>query len=76
MPPESSITIVIVFVMKVTMAMAVNYIARGIFYNGKARFKNANNELKPNIYSYSETSCGQSSNLYLNVIHIFNTNVY
>jgi hypothetical protein len=29
--------------MQVTMAKAVNYIARGIFYNGKARFKNANN---------------------------------
>jgi hypothetical protein len=25
-----------------------------------------------NIYSYLETSCGQSYNLYLNVVHFFN----
>jgi len=28
-----------------------------------------------NIYSYLETSGGQSSNLYLNVVHFFNTSV-
>jgi hypothetical protein len=28
-----------------------------------------------NIYSYLETSSGQSSNLYLNVVHCFNTSV-
>ncbi len=37
--------------------------------------KNANNGLNTNIYSYLETSGGQSSNLYLNVVHLFNTNV-
>ncbi len=28
-----------------------------------------------NIYSYLETSGGQSSNLFLNVVHFFNTRV-
>jgi hypothetical protein len=37
--------------------------------------KNANNCLNTNIYSYLETSGGQSSNLYLNVVHFFNTSV-
>ncbi len=31
--------------------------------------RNVNNYLNTNIYSYSETSGGQSSNLYLNVVH-------
>jgi hypothetical protein len=31
--------------------------------------KNVNNCLNTNIYSYLETSVGQSSNLYLNVVH-------
>jgi hypothetical protein len=35
--------------------------------------KNVNNCLNTNIYSYLETSGGQSSNLYLNVVHFFNT---
>ncbi len=35
--------------------------------------KIVNNYLNTNIYSYSETSGGQSSNLYLNVVHFFNT---
>ncbi len=37
--------------------------------------KNVNNSLNANIYSYLETSGSQSSNLYLNVIYFFNTNV-
>ncbi len=32
-------------------------------------FKNANNYLNTNIYSYLKTSGGQSSNLYLNAVH-------
>ncbi len=36
-------------------------------------FKNVNKCLHTNIYSYLETSGGQSSNLYLNVVHFFNT---
>ncbi len=37
--------------------------------------KSVNNCLNANIYSYLETSGGQSSNLYLNVVHFFNTTV-
>jgi hypothetical protein len=37
--------------------------------------KNVNNSLNTNIYSFLETSGGQSSNLYLNVVHFFNTSV-
>jgi hypothetical protein len=33
------------------------------------------NCLNTNIYSYLETSGGQSSNLYLNVVHFFNTSL-
>ncbi len=38
-------------------------------------FKNVNNYLNTKIYSYLETSGGQSSNLYLIVVQIFNTRV-
>ena len=37
--------------------------------------KNVNICLNTNIYSYLETSGGQISNLYLNVVHFFNTSV-
>jgi len=37
--------------------------------------RNVNNYLNTNIYSYLETSVGQSSNLYLKVVHFFNTSV-
>jgi hypothetical protein len=37
--------------------------------------KNVNNSLNTNIYSYLETSGGQISELYLNVIHFFNTSI-
>ncbi len=36
---------------------------------------NVNNYLNINIYSYLETSGGQSPNLYLKVVHFFNTSV-
>ncbi len=35
--------------------------------------KNVNNCLNTNIYSYLETSGGQSSNPHLNVVHFLNT---
>jgi len=38
--------------------------------------QNVNNCLNTKIYSYLETSGGQSSNLYLNVVHFFNTSFY
>ncbi len=37
--------------------------------------KNVNNNLNTNIYSFLETSGGQSSNTYLNVVQFFNTSV-
>jgi hypothetical protein len=37
--------------------------------------KNVKNCSNTNIYSYFETSGGQSFNLYLNVVHFFNTSV-
>jgi len=40
--------------------------------NGAACFKNVNNCLNTNIYSYLETSNGQSSDLYLKVVRFFN----
>jgi hypothetical protein len=36
---------------------------------------NVNNYSDTNISSYLETSAGQCSNLYLNVVHFFNTSV-
>ena len=37
--------------------------------------KNINNCFNTNINSYLETSGGQSSNAYLNVVHFFNASV-
>ncbi len=37
--------------------------------------KNLNNCLNAKMYSYLETSGGQSSNLYLDVVHIFNASI-
>jgi len=37
--------------------------------------KNANNCLNTNIYSYLETSGGQTSNLYLKIVSFLNTTV-
>ncbi len=37
--------------------------------------KSVNNCLNNNLYSYRETSGGESSDLYLNVAHFFNSNV-
>jgi len=38
-------------------------------------FKNAKNYLNTNIYSSLETSGGQSCNLYLNLVDVYNTSV-
>ncbi len=37
--------------------------------------KNVNNNLNMNIYSYLDTSGGQNSDTYLNVVHFLNTSV-
>ncbi len=38
-------------------------------------YKNVNNCLNTSIYSYLETSGGQSSNPYLNAVHFLSTRV-
>jgi hypothetical protein len=47
----------------------------GRFLMEQHTLKNVMNYLNTNIYSYLETSGGKSSNLYLNVVHIFNTSI-
>ncbi len=37
--------------------------------------KNVNNYMNTNIYSYVQTSGGQSSILYLNVVHFINISI-
>jgi hypothetical protein len=37
--------------------------------------KNVNNILNTNTYSYLKTSGCQSSNMYVNIVHFFNTSV-
>jgi len=44
-------------------------------FNGTAYFKNVNNCLNTNIYSYLETCGGKSDDLHLNLVHFFNTSV-
>jgi hypothetical protein len=58
----------------------VQIFAEMIFFfqisNGTARFKkNVSNSLNTKINSYLETSNGQSSKLYANVVHFFNASV-
>jgi hypothetical protein len=43
--------------------------------NGTVHFKNVNNGLNTNIYSYLETSGVQSYNLYLNDVQFFSTSL-
>ncbi len=44
-------------------------------HNGTAHIKICKQSLNTSIYSYLQTSGGQSSNLYLSVVHFFNTSV-
>ncbi len=46
-----------------------------IFLMETLTLKNVNNCLNTNIYSYLETTGGQSYTPYLNVVHLFNTRV-
>ncbi len=41
--------------------------------NETASLKNVSNCWNTNIYSYLETSGGKNSNIYLKVVHFFNT---
>ncbi len=56
---------------RIVLVMFVNK-AKGLS-NETACFKNVNNCLNTNIYSYLETSGGQSYNPYLNVVHFLYT---
>ncbi len=47
----------------------------GYFEMEQRALIDVNNYWNTNIYSYLETSGGQSCNLYLNVVHFFNTSV-
>ncbi len=53
----------------------IKFYNTGPIFPATAHFKKVTNYLNTNIYSYLETSGGQSSNLYLNVVHFFNTSV-
>jgi len=50
------------------------YIMLGVWMEQRA-LKNVNNCLNTTIYYYLETSGGQSSRLYLNVVHFFDARV-
>ncbi len=54
------------------MQPSLKYLSNNVS-NGTAHFKMQYNCLNTNIHSYIETSGCQSSNLYLNVVHFFNT---
>ncbi len=60
----------------VNLSLMITYLKyKPLFYfNGTLYLKNVNNYFNANIYSYLETSDGQSSNLYLKVVHFFNDN--
>ena len=62
---------------KVAEAVIVTVAVAGVFAKTMEQraLKNVNNCLNTNIYSYLETSGGQSSNPYLNVVLFFNTRV-
>jgi hypothetical protein len=49
------------------------YLYSSCFAMEQHAFKNVNNCLNTNVYSYKETSGGRSFNLNLNVVHFFNT---
>jgi hypothetical protein len=57
------------FILKIFNTCAAIFYRQNFLYNATAHFKNVNNCLNTNIYSYLETCGGQSFNLYLNVVH-------
>jgi hypothetical protein len=61
--------------MRVRKKARMSYVGQILCFNGTTHLKNVNNYLNTNIYSYLDTSGGQSSNPYLNVVHFFNTRV-
>jgi hypothetical protein len=53
----------------------LNEASRVVLQMEQHALRNVNNCLNTNIYSYLETSGGQSYIIYLNVVHLFNTNI-
>ncbi len=71
---KAIITAVGIFMKKAPQVRILLVSAATVIINGTARMKkNVNNCLKTNIYSYLETSGGQSYILYINAVHFFNT---
>jgi hypothetical protein len=71
-------TTMIVFMMsdiRMNVVMLNGIMMSGIMLMEQSTLKNVNNNLNTNIYTYLEISGGQNSNLYLNVVHSFNTSV-
>jgi hypothetical protein len=57
------------------LAVHLNMGLKALIEMQQQTLKNVNNCLNTNIYSYLETSGGQSSNPYLNAVHFFNIQV-
>ncbi len=55
--------------------LALLCVAKMLWLANRINTRNVNNSLNTNIYSYLESSGGQSFNLYLNIAHFFNTSV-
>ena len=64
---------------KYLLKSVINYIRRMLLQSGSVMeqpdFKNVNNCLNTNIYSYLKTSRDKSYKMYLNVVPFFNTSV-
>jgi hypothetical protein len=50
--------------------------SKNVYEMEQSALENVNSCLNTNIYSNLEASDGQNYNLYLNVIHFFNTSVH
>jgi hypothetical protein len=60
------------FIFRVFISTSIHFLLRNFEMEQRA-LKDENNCLNTNIYYYLETSGGQSSNPYLNVVRFFNT---
>ena len=68
-----SVIILIVTIKSIMLNVIMPSVVMLIVAMEQRTLKNVNNYLNTNIYYYLETSGGQSSNLYLNAVHFFNT---
>jgi hypothetical protein len=67
---EIELTSILIALPKVAKASSV---IKSMLTMEQRTLKNVNNCLNTNIYSYLETSGGESYNQYLNLVHFFNT---